>query len=262
MYELRPVYPNELYHHGIKNQQWGVQNGPPYPLDRATHRAVVKQERSDRRTAKREQRRLNYDSQRSAYTAHQMAKKSDKISARFQKKYGMTPKELADKNAARTQYNLTPGKQIRGLEKRMMRDTAKAADAYRSAKFWKEQSRKDFEKAREHARTQMQQHKDLKLKSYENEDKARSAYIKEKILANTLAAFGGVGLGVATGNPVLGGIAGSQAMRGNGSIDIFAAGREASNNFDRNYARNTYKYAIKLDKQLAAQERARKNYLY
>ena len=24
----------ELYHHGIKGQQWGVQNGPPYPLDR------------------------------------------------------------------------------------------------------------------------------------------------------------------------------------------------------------------------------------
>ena len=23
----------ELYHHGIKGQQWGVQNGPPYPLD-------------------------------------------------------------------------------------------------------------------------------------------------------------------------------------------------------------------------------------
>lgn len=23
---------NELYHHGIKNQKWGVRNGPPYPL--------------------------------------------------------------------------------------------------------------------------------------------------------------------------------------------------------------------------------------
>lgn len=25
---------NELYHHGIKGQKWGVKNGPPYPLDR------------------------------------------------------------------------------------------------------------------------------------------------------------------------------------------------------------------------------------
>lgn len=24
---------NELYHHGIKGQQWGVRHGPPYPLD-------------------------------------------------------------------------------------------------------------------------------------------------------------------------------------------------------------------------------------
>lgn len=28
----------ELYHHGIKNQKWGVKNGPPYPLDRETKR--------------------------------------------------------------------------------------------------------------------------------------------------------------------------------------------------------------------------------
>lgn len=25
---------NELYHHGRKGQQWGVSNGPPYPLNR------------------------------------------------------------------------------------------------------------------------------------------------------------------------------------------------------------------------------------
>ena len=24
---------NELYHYGIKDQKWGVKNGPPYPLD-------------------------------------------------------------------------------------------------------------------------------------------------------------------------------------------------------------------------------------
>lgn len=26
---------DELYHHGIPGQKWGVQNGPPYPLDQA-----------------------------------------------------------------------------------------------------------------------------------------------------------------------------------------------------------------------------------
>jgi hypothetical protein len=36
---------DELYHHGIKGQKWGVQNGPPYPLDQKTHDAVIKNER-------------------------------------------------------------------------------------------------------------------------------------------------------------------------------------------------------------------------
>lgn len=32
--------PGELYHHGIKGQEWGDRNGPPYPLDRETSAAV------------------------------------------------------------------------------------------------------------------------------------------------------------------------------------------------------------------------------
>lgn len=30
-----------LEHHGIQGQKWGVQNGPPYPLDTETHKEVV-----------------------------------------------------------------------------------------------------------------------------------------------------------------------------------------------------------------------------
>lgn len=41
---------NELYHHGIDGQRWGVTHGPPYPLSRAQHRAVV---RSAKATEKR-----------------------------------------------------------------------------------------------------------------------------------------------------------------------------------------------------------------
>lgn len=41
---------NELYHHGIDGQRWGVTHGPPYPLSRAEHRAVV---RSQKATEKR-----------------------------------------------------------------------------------------------------------------------------------------------------------------------------------------------------------------
>lgn len=29
-------YRKELYHHGVKGQQWGVRNGPPYPIEHKT----------------------------------------------------------------------------------------------------------------------------------------------------------------------------------------------------------------------------------
>jgi len=32
----------EMYHHGIKGQKWGVQNGPPYPLGASDHSAREK----------------------------------------------------------------------------------------------------------------------------------------------------------------------------------------------------------------------------
>lgn len=35
-----------LVHHGIKGQQWGVKNGPPYPLDKATKKGIVKRAKS------------------------------------------------------------------------------------------------------------------------------------------------------------------------------------------------------------------------
>lgn len=28
------MYTNEIYHHGVDGQKWGVKNGPPYPLDK------------------------------------------------------------------------------------------------------------------------------------------------------------------------------------------------------------------------------------
>lgn len=45
MNSYRPPYPNELYHHGIKGQRWGVRNGPPYPLSSKVHSSVVKRKR-------------------------------------------------------------------------------------------------------------------------------------------------------------------------------------------------------------------------
>ena len=46
------IYKNELYHHGIEGQKWGVRNGPPYPLDRSTSRAINKAAKYSRRVSK------------------------------------------------------------------------------------------------------------------------------------------------------------------------------------------------------------------
>ncbi len=39
------LLPDELFHHGIKGQKWGVRNGPPYPLDKEKE-PVEKSEKS------------------------------------------------------------------------------------------------------------------------------------------------------------------------------------------------------------------------
>lgn len=52
---------NELYHHGIDGQRWGVTHGPPYPLSRAEHRAVVKQAKKEAKSkAAAEKRNITY----------------------------------------------------------------------------------------------------------------------------------------------------------------------------------------------------------
>lgn len=52
---------NELCHHGIDGQRWGVTHGPPYPLSRAEHRAVVKQAKKEAKSrAAAEKRNITY----------------------------------------------------------------------------------------------------------------------------------------------------------------------------------------------------------
>lgn len=58
---------DELLHFGIPGQRWGKQNGPPYPLSRAEHRAVVRSAKARKRrglsyeSAKRNARKLTDD---------------------------------------------------------------------------------------------------------------------------------------------------------------------------------------------------------
>ena len=47
MNDLNFTTQSSFLHHGIQGQKWGVQNGPPYPLDRATAKEVKKQAKRD-----------------------------------------------------------------------------------------------------------------------------------------------------------------------------------------------------------------------
>ena len=42
MYSYNPDYAKYLVHHGIEGQEWGVKNGPPYPLNRKTNNSKKK----------------------------------------------------------------------------------------------------------------------------------------------------------------------------------------------------------------------------
>lgn len=52
---------DELQHHGVKDQQWGVQNGPPYPLSGDNKKAAKKfyrEQRRQDRIARRQEKEL------------------------------------------------------------------------------------------------------------------------------------------------------------------------------------------------------------
>lgn len=52
---------DELYHHGIEGQRWGVQHGPPYPLSRAENRAIRKKAKAEKKSKEAsEKRNLSY----------------------------------------------------------------------------------------------------------------------------------------------------------------------------------------------------------
>ena len=165
MYELRPVYPNELYHHGIKNQQWGVQNGPPYPLDRATHRAVVKQQKAERKENKREYRGQRENLYKSAYSLH----------------IANSTQKGASKAAAKAAFKA--GKSKAHAEKALHKE-AKAKDAAKLQEFWRKQYLTDLK-----AYTNAAQKAGKKVR-YDDSDKSIRKAAGRAMNRNTVTSFG------------------------------------------------------------------------
>lgn len=83
----------EIYHHGIKGQEWGDRNGPPYPLDRNAKR----QEAKKRKAAERIKRKA-------AKKRKRMKKAEEKIKANEAKKAAAEEKRKEDAKKRRQGY--------------------------------------------------------------------------------------------------------------------------------------------------------------
>lgn len=123
----RPVYPNELYHHGIFGQHWGETNGPPYPLGSGTHNRVVRRGRAERKAAKVE-RKENKQAFRGA--------RDDLLRTAYNLYYAKSAAKTAEKRSAKAEskaYKSEKHADKAGLK------TATAKDERARADFWQKQ---------------------------------------------------------------------------------------------------------------------------
>lgn len=76
MSDLTFTTQSSFLHHGIQGQKWGVQNGPPYPLDRKAARAERKTARKEAKT----QRKIERINRKAAEYAAKTKVKNEKTS--------------------------------------------------------------------------------------------------------------------------------------------------------------------------------------
>jgi len=114
----------ELYHHGILGQKWGVQNGPPYPLDSkistgkrlrdAFSRKVESEEVRAKRLEEKAQARTTKDYKKAEKEANKESRRDTVTSKAVRKAKSMTDDELK-KAVARLNFE----KQYANLEKEL-----------------------------------------------------------------------------------------------------------------------------------------------
>jgi hypothetical protein len=147
----RPIYPNELYHHGIKGQSWGVKNGPPYPLDKAVSRAIKKETRA----VNKETKRSDKEFERASYW-------NNLYSQKF---------ESAMKKSI-SAYNKYKSNPTTANHKAFIKSHAKAEDIKRRLELWEKHADKLNDKNVERANTIQKQYGDaVKRPTYDYHDK-------------------------------------------------------------------------------------------
>lgn len=91
---------DELYHHGIQGQKWGVQNGPPYPLDYNDH--SDKEKRLMKKDARKLQKRINESEK--IYAHKSVSARHNKAKADDYNFKGLKTEKLVDINKAEMYY--------------------------------------------------------------------------------------------------------------------------------------------------------------
>lgn len=144
---------DELYHHGIDGQRWGVRHGPPYPLERSEHNKVV--ERSEKASKKRN---LSYS------------------------KSGKYAKQMTDKDLNDTIDRLQREETYRQLVSKKKNEKAMA----KKAKAEKREAKKIYEDRQEQQKIQNDQ------RQQELDQKKRADSITRKVIERLLTTSAGV----------------------------------------------------------------------
>ena len=106
-----------LSHHGIKNQQWGVRNGPPYPLDsdgKKSFREQLKKRKAEKRKKKIMNDPNKITKHADMFTEEELRIALDKLRLinEYKKEVGLTKLSSKKKKMANT-----PGSLLKNLDK-------------------------------------------------------------------------------------------------------------------------------------------------
>lgn len=138
MTKYESQYSDELMHHGIKGQQWGKQNGPPYPLDREEHMAVISSSRDSKAQAKELRKKAREDRRaaKAVIKATKKAKKAEELKKKSEAKAEAMRKKMAEERAKRDkkfedQKNAKDSKELTNDELRERIARLKLEDEYK-----------------------------------------------------------------------------------------------------------------------------------
>lgn len=206
---IRGAYPNELYHHGIKGQKWGVRrfqnpDGTLTAAGKKRYLAYGREGHWDKKEAKeyekntrREYAQRKADAAKAAFLYKDYSRQAERAEKRY----------LNDRRYGTEHDNIHENRKL-----------AEAKDANARAKFWKEQNReavksvKEFVKSSNDLLTKYGKKplKDVKTKNLKdgeqivkNKLRTRGELTASEILVGTMMLLGGGGRG-ALGGALLG----------------------------------------------------------